>query len=270
LTIDLPSEPVWIDADLTRLSQVVANLLNNAAKYTPPNGQIRLSVHLDESEVVIDVTDSGVGIPFEMQSQVFELFTQIGNTNHDRSQGGLGIGLALVKQLVELHDGTVSAESAGSGKGSKFSVRIPRAPDAKSEVAASETPSLTNQTPPLKVLVIDDNPDVSLVVGYMLEEIGHEFQVIHDGPSALDAARDFKPDVVLLDIGLPGMNGYEVCRAFRQDPQFETLPIIAQTGWGHDQDKASARDAGFNYHLTKPVSLEELERVLDKFQRPVD
>ena len=268
LKIDLPSEPVWIEADLTRLSQVVANLLNNAAKYTPPNGQMRLSVYVDGSELVVDVTDSGVGIPLEMQSKVFELFTQIGNTSFDRSQGGLGIGLALVKQLVELHDGTVSAKSAGAEKGSKFSVRIPRALNAKFEVATSEPTSLPDQKNSLKVLVVDDNIDVSTVVGYMLEEIGHEYEVVHDGPSALDAARYYKPDVVLLDIGLPGMNGYEVCRALRGDPQFKHLPIIAQTGWGHDQDKESARDAGFNSHLTKPVSLEDLEKALHKFQRP--
>jgi signal transduction histidine kinase len=264
LTLDVPPEPTWLDADLTRLAQVVGNLLNNAAKYTPDGGRIGLSVRTDGDDAVIAVSDNGLGIPADMQSKVFQLFTQVEN-HTGRARGGLGIGLALVKQLVAMHDGSVSAESAGTDQGSVFTVRIPLAaykvetqPQTK-QLAAQPAP-----TRPLKVLVIDDNVPVAQTVGWMLEEIGHQYHLVHDGREALQAAREFRPDAILLDIGLPVMDGYAVCRAFRQDDLFKDALIIAQTGWGQQRDKALASEAGFDHHLVKPVAYDDLERILAK------
>jgi signal transduction histidine kinase len=267
LTLDVPPEPIWLDADLTRLAQVVGNLLNNAAKYTPDGGRIGLSVRSDGDDAVIAVSDNGLGIPTDMQSKVFQLFTQVEH-HTGRARGGLGIGLALVKQLVALHDGSVSAESAGTGQGSVFTVRIPLAaykvetqPQPK-QLAAQPAP-----TRPLKVLVIDDNVPVAQTVGWMLEEIGHQYHLVHDGREALQAAREFRPDAILLDIGLPVMDGYAVCRAFRQNDLFKDALIIAQTGWGQQRDKALASEAGFDHHLVKPVAYDDLERILAKTAR---
>lgn len=261
LDVALPPDPLWIDADLTRLSQVVGNLLNNAAKYTPQGGRIGLAVRAEGGVAVIEVSDNGIGIPEEMQSKVFQLFTQV-DTHRDRAQGGLGIGLALVKQLVTMHGGTVAARSAGAGKGSVFSVRMPLvvapAPPARPE----EAPIVPAPSRSLKVLVVDDNLEVAQTMAWMLEAISHDHRLVHDGREALAAAHDYRPDVVLLDIGLPGMDGYAVCRAFRQDDLLKSTPIIAQTGWGQDRDRALASEAGFDHHLTKPVSLDNLERIL--------
>ena len=261
LAVDLPSEPVWLDADATRLSQIVGNLLNNAAKYTPDGGRIGLAVRAEGAFAVIEVSENGIGIPAEMQSEVFQLFAQVEN-HLDRAKGGLGIGLALVRQLVTMHGGTVEARSAGIGMGSVFSVRIPRV--ARSAPPAEAVPIADEQVPsnPLKVLVIDDNIDVAQAIGWMLDAIGHEYRLVHDGRQALEAAREYRPDVVLLDIGLPGMDGYAVCRAFRQDELLKKIPIIAQTGWGQSRDKTLATEAGFDRHLTKPVALDDLERIL--------
>ena len=267
LTLDVPVEPIWLEADLTRLAQVVGNLLNNAAKYTPDGGHIGLSLRTDENDAVIAVSDNGLGIPAEMQSEVFQLFAQVENQT-DRAKGGLGIGLALVKQLVAMHHGLVSAESAGAGQGSVFTVRIPL---AVSKVATQ--PPAVQLTPqpvlvqPLKVLIIDDNVEVAQIVGWMLEEIGHEYHLIHDGRQALQAAREFRPDAILLDIGLPVMDGYAVCRAFRQDDLFKDTLIIAQTGWGQQRDKMLASEAGFDHHLVKPVAYDDLERILARILR---
>ncbi len=260
LAIEMANEAKWVDGDQVRLSQALSNLLNNAAKYTPPGGQIGLAVRTEGPRVVIQVTDNGVGIPQSMLAQVFQLFTQI-EDHLESSQGGLGIGLALVRQLVEMHGGGVEAYSAGPGKGSRFTISLPM-------VSAPEFPEATDQEmvgvpsfKSLKVLVVDDNPIIADTLGMMLEDIGHEFEAVHDGREALDAARHYHPDVILLDIGLPGMNGYEVCRAFRKEAEFLSTPIIAQTGWGQDRDKELATEAGFNFHLTKPVPLEQLQKV---------
>jgi signal transduction histidine kinase len=262
LTVNVPLEPVWLDADLTRLAQVVGNLLNNAAKYTPEGGRIELSLRTDGDEAVIAVSDNGLGIPADMQSKVFQLFAQVEN-HADRARGGLGIGLALVKQLVKMHDGSVCAESAGAGQGSTFTVRIPLATaglEPPAEVKHSAAQPVTTRS--LKVLVVDDNLAVAQTVGWMLEEIGHEYQLVHDGRQALQAAREYGPDAILLDIGLPVMDGYAVCRAFRQDEQFKSALIIAQTGWGQLRDKSLASEAGFDHHLVKPVAYDDLERLL--------
>jgi signal transduction histidine kinase len=261
LTVDLPDEALWLDADLTRLAQVVGNLLNNAAKYTPEGGRIGLSVKAEGNAVVIRVFDNGVGIPADMQAKVFQLFAQVDH-HLDRARGGLGIGLALVKQLVSMHGGTVEAQSEGAGKGSVFTVRLPKAappPVAEPAPAAIPEPPAARS---LKVLVVDDNREVAQTIAWMLEAIGHDSQAVHDGRQALEAARAYRPDVVLLDIGLPGMDGYAVCRAFREDEELKRTPIIAQTGWGQVRDKTMASDAGFDQHLTKPVTLAQLEKIL--------
>ncbi|EPE96807.1 ATP-binding response regulator [Rhizobium grahamii] len=262
LSTDLPSEPIWVEGDPARLSQVVANLLNNATKYTPDNGQIAISAHADGTDAVITVSDTGIGIPDDMRSKVFQLFTQV-DDHLNRSQGGLGIGLSLVQQLVTLHGGHIVATAAPVGNGTSFIVRLPlvAAPFETSATLCGPSSGTVLESA-LKVLVVDDNVDVARVVGWMLEEVGHEYHLVHDGREALQEARRFHPDVVLLDIGLPHMDGYEVCRAFRADHEFKDIPIVAQTGWGQSKDKALAAAAGFNHHLTKPVNLEELSGVL--------
>jgi len=267
LTVDVPPEPIWLDADLTRLAQVVGNLLNNAAKYTPEGGHIGLSLRADGDEAVIAVSDDGLGIPADMRSKVFQLFAQVENhTGH--AKGGLGIGLALVKQLVAMHDGTVSAESPGTGQGSVFTVRIPMAADTAGPGPRAEpSPARAAAAQSLRVLVVDDNVEVAQTIGWMLEEIGHQYRLIHDGREALEAARDFRPDAILLDIGLPVMDGYAVCRAFRQDELFKDTLIIAQTGWGQQRDKNLASEARFDRHLVKPVGYDDLERILAEMAR---
>ena len=266
LAVDLPPAPIWLDADLTRLAQVVGNLLNNAAKYTPEGGQIDVSLRTDAADAIITVSDNGLGIPSDMQAEVFQLFAQVEN-HTDRARGGLGIGLALVKQLVAMHDGSVGAQSAGPGQGSVFTVRIPlaeagEAGAGRASEPQAEPPAAAGPEQAKKVLVVDDDIAVAQTVGWMLEEIGHEYELIHDGRQAVQAALDFRPDAILLDIGLPVMDGYAVCRALRQQEPFKHTLIIAQSGWGRDEDKASAEEAGFDHHLVKPVAYKELERIL--------
>jgi signal transduction histidine kinase len=261
LTVDMPSDPIWLDADLTRLAQVIGNLLNNAAKYTQERGQIRVAVRADDNDAVIIVSDNGIGIAPDMQAEVFELFAQV-DSRSDRARGGLGIGLALVKQLVTMHGGTVKAESGGVGRGSVFSVRVPRVDGPKQPAEAQEQVVRAPMARPLKVLVVDDTVEVAQTVGWMLEEIGHDYHLVHDGRRALEVARGYQPDAILLDIGLPYMDGYAVCRQLRSDQQFGNTLIIAATGWGQDRDKALATEAGFDRHLVKPVALEDLERIL--------
>jgi signal transduction histidine kinase len=265
-TLDIPTTPIWLDADLTRVSQVIGNLLNNAAKYTAEGGRITLSVREDAGNAVITVSDNGIGIPKEMLSQVFELFAQVDH-HLDRARGGLGIGLALVRQLVTMHGGEIAAESAGLGQGATFTVRLPLSAVAPPVPAAEPAGAPTDTAPRLKVLVVDDNPDIAQMLGWMLEEIGHDYLLQHDGQSALQAAQAFSPDIILLDIGLQGMDGYAVCRAFRREPQFKLIPIIAHSGWGQGHDKALATQAGFDHYLVKPVALRVLEETLRKASR---
>ena len=262
LTLDLPEAEVWLDADLTRLSQVVSNLLNNAAKYTPEGGRIVLSARREREDVLIAVSDNGIGIPADMLPRVFDLFTQV-RDNLDRSGGGLGIGLALVKQLVEMHGGSIAAESAGPGKGSSFRLRLPVAEAAPALSVAADPPApISQQDARLKVLVVDDNFDVAQTTGWMIEAMGHDYRMVHESKLAVQAAREYRPDAILLDINMPGMDGYTVCRALRDQPLFEDTVIIAQTGWGKPQDRGSTNESGFDHHLTKPVNMDRLEQVL--------
>ena len=266
LKLTMPEEPVWLAADPTRLAQVITNLLTNAAKYTPERGCIELSASLEGGEVFIRVSDTGLGIPPGMLAEVFEMFTQV-NRTLERSQGGLGIGLALVKRLVEFHGGTITAESPGLGQGSTFTVRLPLVDDCASRTVKQSTAETPSVQPPMsgrRVLVVDDNVDGAESLASMLQIGGHEIRTAHTGPAALDAARPFNPEVVFLDIGLPGMNGYEVARRLRQEPSLRGAVLVALTGWGSDDDKRQSKEAGFDFHLTKPVELTAIQGILSR------
>ncbi len=263
LSITVPEEPVWIDGDLTRLAQVVANLLDNAAKYTPEHGRIGLHVRASRGEVVIRVTDTGTGIDPEALPHVFELFMR--GAAHGGKVAGLGIGLALVRDLVKMHGGIVTAESAGRGKGSAFEVRLPRAESpahVEREVSARPREGASVHAAPRDILVVDDNVDAAEMLAAMMELRGHTARVAHDGPGAIEVARERVPDVIFLDIGLPGMDGYDVARQLRAEPAFDDTLLVALTGWGTEDDKQRAREAGFDLHLTKPVDVAAVDAVV--------
>jgi len=265
LVVDAGSESAWVDGDLTRLAQAVSNLVNNAAKYTPQGGRIELAARVEAGEVVITVSDNGAGISAEMLPHVFDLFTQVDRTL-DRAQGGLGVGLSVVRKLVELHHGTATAASPGLGLGSTFTVRLPLAATAN-EAAQVDKPSDTRVSVSLRVLVVDDNVDAAEMLSEMLELAGHEARAVHDGPAALAAARDVRPDVVFLDIGLPGMNGHEVARQFRADAAFAGIVLVALTGWGSNEDKRRSREAGFDHHVTKPLDFKRVQEIFEGINR---
>jgi signal transduction histidine kinase/ActR/RegA family two-component response regulator len=261
LAVTLPPEPVRLEADAARLAQVVANLLNNAAKYTEAGGQIWLSVERDDGEAVVRVRDTGVGIPAEMLVQVFDLFTQVTHSL-DRSHGGLGIGLTLAKSLVEMHGGSVRAHSDGPGKGSEFVVRLPLLTPLRSEGSGPGVNGPLAESSARRILVVDGNVDAADSLAVLLRLMGNDVRTAHDGPAALEAARAYRPDVVLLDIGLPRMSGYEVCRRLREG-HFASGPlVVALTGYGQDEDRRHIREAGFDRHLVKPVNPDELREVL--------
>lgn len=266
LVIDMPQTTLWVDGDSARLAQVVSNLLNNAGKYTPLGGRIELSARIASDDVVIAVSDNGIGIPAEMQGRVFQLFAQV-DDHLERAQGGLGIGLALVKQLVTLHGGTIDVTSPGAGHGTVFTLRLPLIAGLAEELVTTSSPEESASSPSLKVMVVDDNVLIADTLGMMLEEMGHQFHLVHDGREVLSEATSYRPDVILMDIGLPGLDGYQVCQQLRQNTMFADLPIIAQTGWGQSRDKELAAEAGFNLHLTKPVAIEDLERTLAQLAR---
>jgi PAS domain S-box-containing protein len=262
LSVALPPEPVRLEGDLTRLVQVVGNLLNNAAKYTDEGGSIHLEAAREGAEAVIRVRDNGMGLPADLLPHVFDLFTQA-DRSLDRSQGGLGIGLTLVRQLIRLHGGRVEARSEGPGRGSEFIVRIPAqaapAADARESTEADARPA----APGLKILLVEDSVDSAEMMAFILQLGGHQVRIAHDGPAALEAARAFLPEVVLCDIGLPGMNGYEVAARLREQPAFQRTPLIALTGYGQDDARSRSREAGFDVHLVKPVEPDALEALLE-------
>jgi signal transduction histidine kinase/ActR/RegA family two-component response regulator len=264
LTVTLPKQPVHVDGDLTRLAQVFSNLLNNAAKYNEPGGHIRLTAERQGSDAVVTVKDTGVGIPADMLPKLFEMFTQV-DRSLERSQGGLGLGLNIVRRLVEMHGGSVEAHSDGHGKGSEFVVRLPVVfvQTAQAQPACGEC----HGTPagPCKVLVVDDNVDSATSLGLMLRLMGHDSRTAHDGLQAVDVAGSYRPDVVLLDIGLPKLNGYDVARRIREQPWGKEMKLVALTGWGQDEDKRQAKEAGFDHHMVKPVDPAALEKLLGKF-----
>lgn len=261
LTVALPTEPIWINADAVRLAQVLSNLLNNAAKYTEKRGKIRLSVERDGGDVVFRVRDTGVGIPEDMLSSVFELFTQVKRTS-DRSQGGLGIGLTLVRRLVEMHGGSVQAFSAGKNQGSEFVVRLPAVADSRRPAGPVAEPRAVKNGHH-RVLVVDDNVDVTESTAMLLRHIGMDVRLAHDGVAALAVAHAFQPDIVLLDIGLPGMDGYEVARRLRQQGGAQSPLLVALSGYGQEEDRQRSLDAGFDHHLVKPATLNDLTALLE-------
>ncbi|MCI0671478.1 MAG: ATP-binding protein [Myxococcaceae bacterium] len=265
LTLECPERPLWLDVDTVRLEQVLVNLLNNAAKYTDPGGRIHVAVVRDPGVVTISVKDTGIGISAEMLERVFDLFTQERRAA-DRSQGGLGIGLTLVKQLVELHEGSVSAHSEGTGRGSEFRVCLP-CPELD-ERTDTPAPVLEQLSRGLRVLVVDDNVDAAETLAELLGIWGISVRAVHDGISALEEASQFDPEVVLLDIGLPRIDGFEVARRLRSNPAHSRTLLIALTGYGQSEDRARAREAGFDHHLTKPVDLQVLGRLLSEVSSP--
>lgn len=260
--VSLPDSPVTVEADLTRIAQIFTNLLNNAVKYSEPGSSIKISTRVDGERVTVSMKDEGIGIDPAHLPGIFDIFAQL-DRSLGKSCGGLGIGLSLVKRLVEMHDGTVEARSEGTGKGSEFIVTLPII--AVSNMTAPEMDSADPaDRASLRILVVDDNRDSADCLAMLLDALGHETRTAYEGEEALAAAESFSPEVVLLDIGMPGMSGYEICRRLRQSPRGRDLVIFAQTGWGQDEDRRRTQKAGFDHHLVKPVDPAVLlERLLD-------
>jgi CheY-like chemotaxis protein len=263
LTISLPDAPIVVDADPIRLAQVFSNLLNNAAKYTGRGGHIWLTVEQAGSEVIVKVRDTGIGIPADMLSCIFEMFTQVDGTL-ERSLGGLGLGLSLVKRLAEMHGGSVEARSDGPGEGSEFVVRLPIlvVADAQKTAQPPDPAKRTTASAGHRVLVVDDNEDVVTSMQTLLTSLGNEVQTAFDGVAAVEAAAAFHPDVVVLDLWMPRMNGYDAARQIRAQPWGKKMVLIAHTGWGQEEDRRRTQEAGFDYHLVKPVAPNALEEML--------
>jgi PAS domain S-box-containing protein len=259
LAINVPPSPIYVDADLTRLAQVFSNLLNNAAKYTEQGGNIRLLVEQQNGEVVVSVHDNGIGIPHEMLPYVFDMFTPV-NRNLERSQGGLGIGLSIVKKLVEMHGGLVQATSDGDGMGSQFIVRLPVVLSVVQPRADDQ--EAIRPSGRRRILVVDDNRDAADSLAKILRLKGNESRSAHDGHEAIRQAAEFRPNVVLLDIGMPGLNGYDTARQIRAQPWGENMLLVALTGWGQDEDRRRSHDAGFDAHVVKPINAATLEKLL--------
>jgi CheY-like chemotaxis protein len=254
--------------DLTRLAQVVSNLLNNSAKYTPPKGQMRVSVERRDGEALIRVRDNGLGIPADMLSKVFDMFTQVDGTR-ERAQGGLGIGLTLVRRLVDMHNGSVEAFSEGIDRGSEFVIHLPLASAISGSHPTDGAARRNSTSSPrrLRVLVVDDNLDSLTSLAALVRMSGNEVRTAIDGSAALDVAKTFQPEVVLLDLGLPGMNGYEVGRRIRQIPELKEAVLVAQTGWGQDEDRRRSAESGFDAHLVKPVDFAALQKILSSLSQ---
>jgi PAS domain S-box-containing protein len=266
-----PQEPLCVDGDATRLAQVFANLLNNSAKYSEAGGQITIAAMRDGNDAVVKVADAGVGITREMLPRVFDMYTRTAPARTS-GQDGLGIGLTLVKRLVELHGGSVEAQSEGPGKGSVFSVRLALAESPSPHAlpySAGERATRSGERAGSRVLVVDDNRDTATSLALMLDLNGYEIRTASDGLEALGVAEDFRPEFVLLDIGMPRLDGYETARAIRSRPWGGSVTLLALTGWGQEEDKQRAREAGFDYHLTKPVDPQLLQQLLDTSPRPL-
>jgi signal transduction histidine kinase len=269
LEIEVPKKPIFLNADFARLAQVFANLLTNASKFTSAEGHIWLTAKCDNGTVVASVKDDGIGLSAEQQGQVFEMFSQI-EQPLERSQTGLGIGLALTRRFVEMHDGVVEVRSNGLGSGSEFIVRLPileKIDVSTANLTNDPDNEPTNRTR-LRILVVDDNRDAAESLAMVLKLTGHDVETAYDGRAAIDAAATLRPDVVLLDIGLPMVNGYEACRQIRGQEWGRKMKIIAVTGWGQDDDRQKTKDAGFNDHLIKPVEPAEIIELLEIISKP--
>jgi signal transduction histidine kinase/ActR/RegA family two-component response regulator len=261
LIVHLPEETIWLNADRVRLGQIIENLLNNGSKYTDRGGRIRLSVTREGDSAVIAVKDNGMGIEPDLLPRVFDLFTQSSRAL-DRAQGGLGIGLTLVRKLVEIHGGSIAAASEGPGRGSTFTLRLPVVETGPDDVPVPREPELAPC--PRRVLVVDDNVGAARMLSLLISRLGpHEVETVHDGATALRRVGELRPNIVLLDIGLPGMDGYEVGRRVREDNQHDGILLVAVTGYGQEEDRRRSRQAGFDEHLVKPVAVEALHALLE-------
>jgi CheY-like chemotaxis protein len=263
--VSVPEPSLQLEADLTRIAQVLSNLLNNASNYTPTGGRIELTTEQQLDRVAIIVRDNGIGIPQDRLEDVFEMFSQVSRTL-DRSHGGLGIGLALVRSLVEMHGGSVRAESAGREKGSTFTVTLPLATGGLS-VHTLEQANVVGRDDGKRILVVDDNEDAAELLTLSLQQLGYRTATAFDGASALTRAEEFQPQIAILDIGLPGMTGYELARSMRQAQHSAELSLIALTGWGSPDDRSKALEAGFDLHLTKPVDMRVLNDALAQLEQ---
>ena len=261
-TVSMPSQPIRIDADLTRLAQVFSNLLTNSAKYTEQGGQIWLTVSQNGGEAIISIRDTGIGIPRGDLARIFEMFSQVDRST-ERSTGGLGIGLALVKGLVEMHHGTVNVESEGQGRGSTFTVRLPVLPDHDdTPIWSHPEPDEFDVSGRLKILVVDDNRDGAMSMAMLLQAMKYDVRTAHDGFEGIEVAEKYRPDVILMDLGMPHLNGYEATQRIRQHPWSQGMRIFAMTGWGSEQDRIRSKEAGCDGHIIKPVTPEELRALM--------
>ena len=266
--LTLPPEPILLYADPVRMAQVFGNLLNNAYKYIEPRGHIWLTAEFNNEGgeppgmVVVKVKDTGIGIPTDKLGSIFEMFTQV-EQSLERSRGGLGIGLTLVKRLVELHDGTVTAQSKGVGRGSEFIVSLPVFVQSQEEHPREPSLEPQQNTKGRRVLVVDDNADAATSLAMLLKMSGNVTETANDGMQAVQRTATYRPEIILLDIGLPRMSGYDVCRAIRQKPWGKDIMIVAMTGWGQDEDRRRSKEAGFNGHLVKPVEYYVLMKMLN-------
>jgi CheY-like chemotaxis protein/two-component sensor histidine kinase len=263
LELQLPSAPISVEADRTRLGQVFSNLLHNAAKYTEPGGYITLSVATEGDEAVVRVRDNGIGLEPQSLDSIFDMFVQV-DRSLERPQAGLGVGLTLAKRLVTLHGGTISAQSGGPGKGSEFTVRLPLAGAALSP-ADVLPPRAFADSQSRRILLADDNVDFANSLAAVLSSRGHDVRVARDGAEALATAARFNPDFAFLDIGMPKVHGYEVARRMRELPQTSECVLVALTGWGHEDDRNRAREAGFDRHLVKPIDPEDIDTILESY-----
>ena len=261
LDLDAPDSGFLVYGDRDRLTQLLSNLLNNAARYTPPGGRISVRVRREDGHAILSVRDTGRGIEPQVMDRIFDMFVQ-GRSPLERVGGGLGIGLALARRIAELHGGTLHATSEGEGKGSELILRLPLSP-VKPAPERERAAAPARAAVPRRVLVVDDNVDAAATLELLLKSLGHETRMAHDGVRALDIAREFRPEVILLDIGMPGLDGYEVARRLRAMNHGQNFRIVAITGWGQDDDRTRTKEAGFDVHLVKPVDLRVLSKVLD-------
>ncbi|WP_345325038.1 hybrid sensor histidine kinase/response regulator [Novipirellula rosea] len=268
LTVAIPEQPIFLDADPNRLAQVLSNLLNNSTKYTPEGGRIRLSSEQQGSDVVISVEDNGLGIPSTMLERIFEMFAQI-DRPHEKGYTGLGIGLSLVKSLVEMHAGRIEVYSEGTGKGSVFSVRLPilHEPSGEDCAPSHSDGSPQKTTNKRKVLVVDDNKAAATMLSMVVRMLGNDVRKAHDGKEGIEVAEEFMPDVILMDIGMPKMNGYDAARHIRRQPWSNGMMLVALTGWGQEEDKIKTKDAGFDHHLVKPAEPAAIQNLLNNFTK---
>ena len=269
LTVTLPDGSLYIDADKTRLAQAICNLLGNASKYSEPGGHVSLSAEQQGQAAVIRVQDTGIGIPADMLPKIFDMFVQA-DRSLEKAHGGLGVGLTIVKRLVEMHGGSVSAHSAGPGRGSEFTIRLPLASPPLDEPLLTDRGQTADSAVRRRILIVDDNRDAATSLAMMLKLMGHEVRTAHDGQAGLAAASEHRPDLILLDIGMPKLNGYDTARLIRTEPWGQAVMLVALTGWGQEEDRRKSSEAGFDFHMVKPVEPDELERVVASVPKTAD